>query len=75
VQPYRLFRYRLFDVDGEEIGEISLVDPVGTGSDFFAAGGRRLRVVSVVPPGDRNSPFDAMLMVEPAPRDGSAPPA
>jgi len=68
VQPYRLFRYRLFDVDGEDIGEINLANPLATGDDFVAGGGRVLRVVALSPASDRNSPFNAMLLVEPAPR-------
>jgi hypothetical protein len=72
VQPYKLFRYRLFDFDGEDLGEINLADPVRAGDCFFAGGGRRLRVLTVAPVGDKRSPFDGMLMVEPAPMDRSA---
>jgi len=59
-------RYRLLDVDGEDVGEIDLADPPKTGDDIFADVGRRLRVVTVLPTTDPTRPFNGMLMVEPA---------
>jgi len=58
--------YRLLDLDGEDVGEIDLGDPVGAGDVVFAGLGQKLRVVAVVPATGAESRFDAMLMVEPA---------
>ena len=57
--------YRLFDVDGEGVGQIHLANPVDTGDVFFAGHSRKLRVVTFVPVTDEESPYDALLVVEP----------
>jgi len=67
MHRYRIFRYRLFDVDGEDVGEIKLVEPPQAGDDVFADMGRKLRVVTVVPTTDPNSLFNGFLTVKPAP--------
>jgi hypothetical protein len=67
MHRYRLLRYRLFDVDGDEIGEINVADPPRRGDEIHTAPGRRVRVVAVVPATEASSLFNGMLMVEPAP--------
>jgi hypothetical protein len=61
-----LFRYRLFDIEGEGVGEIDLEHAIRPGDHISAGRGRNLRVVSVAPVADPESQFDALLMVAPA---------
>jgi hypothetical protein len=66
-------KYRLFDVDGGDLGEMRLGDvPIKVDEEIFLGPGR-LRVLDVVPVEEEGSPFTGFLKVEPAeyarPRD------
>jgi hypothetical protein len=58
--------YRLFDIEGEGVGEIELPYLVTVGDELPVRPGRTLRVVSVVPVMDEESQYDALVMVGPA---------
>jgi hypothetical protein len=60
-------KYRLFDVDGGDLGEMRLGDvPIKVGEEIFLGPCRRLRVLDVVPVEEEDSPFVGFLKVEPA---------
>jgi hypothetical protein len=43
-----MFRYRLYDVEGDEVGEAAYALPVRSGEEIIAAGTTRFRVLDVV---------------------------
>jgi hypothetical protein len=59
-----VYRYRLFDADGADQGEGYYAVLIDEG-DIIWAGDRKLRVVSVVPVEEEDSPFVGFLSVEP----------
>jgi hypothetical protein len=63
-----VFRYRLHSVGGEDIGEATYPDMVKVGELLFFGGGRRFRVLDVVPfpEGEGETPFVGMLQGEAA---------
>jgi hypothetical protein len=62
-----MFTYRLHTVDGDDVGEATYPSLVKVGELLFFGGGRRFRVVDVVPFGDDDdSRFVGMLKVEAA---------
>jgi hypothetical protein len=63
-----VFRYRLHSVDGDDIGEATYPEMIKIGELLFFGGGRRFRVVDVVPfeEGHGETPFVGMLKVEAA---------
>jgi hypothetical protein len=63
-----VFRYRLHSVDGDDIGEATYPEMIKIGALLFFGGGRRFRVVDVVPFEESHgeTPFVGMLEVEAA---------
>jgi len=62
-----VFRYRLHSVDGDDIGEDTYPEMIKIGELLFFGGGRRFRVIDVVPFAEEDeSPFVGMLKVEAA---------
>ncbi len=58
-------KYRLYDVDGGDLGEMRLGDvPIKVGEEIFLGPGRRLRVVDVGPVEEEGSPYVGLLKVE-----------
>jgi hypothetical protein len=60
-----VYRYRLFDLDGDDAGEASYAVWITAGEAIVTGGGRTLRVVDVVPVLEEDSPFVGFMMVEP----------
>jgi hypothetical protein len=60
------FRYRLFNLDGSEIGDADYALMVRTGDLISTLDGRELRVTALVPLDNQRSPYTALLQVEPA---------
>jgi hypothetical protein len=51
-------KYRLFDVDGGDLGEMRLGDlPIKVDEEIFLGPGRRLRVLDIVPVEEEESPY------------------
>jgi hypothetical protein len=62
-----MFTYRLHLEDGTDVGEAAYPQQIKVGDDLFFGGGRRFRVVDLVPfDEDDESPFVGLLRVEPA---------
>jgi hypothetical protein len=62
-----VFRYRLHLADGSDVGEATYPDSVKIGEELFFGGGRRFRVLVVVPfEEERESRFVGLLQVEAA---------
>lgn len=60
-----MFRYKLYAIDGDEIGEATYVSMVRAGEQLHYGNGRKFRVVDAVHwDEDDNSPFTGMLRVE-----------
>ena len=60
-------KYRLYDADGNDLGEIRLGDvPWKPGDEIFLGAGKRLKVLDVVAVEDEDSPHLALLKVEAA---------
>jgi hypothetical protein len=60
-------KYRLFDADGNDIGEMRLGDvPFRAGDEIFLGPGKTLRVLDVVPVEEEDSPYVGLLRVEAA---------
>jgi hypothetical protein len=59
-------RYRLFDVDGSEIGDAEYALMVRPGDLISTLDGRELRVTALVPLENGHSPYTALLQVESA---------
>lgn len=60
-------KYRLFDADGNDLGERQLGDVTWKpGDEIFLGAGKRLRVLDVVPVEEEGSPYAALLKVEAA---------
>jgi hypothetical protein len=58
-------KYRLFDADGNDIGEMRLGDvPFNPGDAIFLGPGRTLRVLDVLPVDEPGSPYAGFLKVE-----------
>jgi hypothetical protein len=60
------FRYRLFDVDGSDIGDAAYALIVHPGDVISTLDGRELRVTALVPLDDKQSPYSALLQVQTA---------
>lgn len=60
-----LYRYRLFEVDGTEAGEAHYAVLIEPGETIWTADGRALRMLSVVPVEEEDSPFVGFLKVAP----------
>ena len=60
------FRYRLFDVDGSDIGDAGYALIVRPGDLISTLDGRELRVTALVSLDDKHSPYTALLQVESA---------
>jgi hypothetical protein len=59
-------KYRLYDVDGADTGEMRLGDlPIKPGEEIFLGPGRRLRVLDVIPVEEEDAPYVGFLKVEP----------
>jgi hypothetical protein len=61
-----MYRYKLFDVDGNESGEVAYALPVRPGEEIIAAGTTRFRVLDVVVSEDDSDKHTGLLRVEPA---------
>jgi hypothetical protein len=62
-----MFTYRLHLEDGSDVGEASYPSMVKVGELLFFGGGRKFRVIDVVPFDDEDeSPFVGLLQVEAA---------
>jgi len=60
-----LLTYRLHLADGSDVGQATYPDRVKVGEELFFGGGRRFRVVDVVPFEEEDeSPFVGLLRVE-----------
>jgi len=60
------FRYRLFDADGSDIGEAEYPLQVYPGDTVWTLDRREHRVTALVPLENEDSPYAALLGVEPA---------
>jgi hypothetical protein len=62
-----VFRYRLHSPDGDDLGEATYPQMIKAGDELFFGGGRRFRVIDVVPFEDADElGFVGMLKVEAA---------
>jgi hypothetical protein len=61
-----VFAYRLHLEDGSDVGEATYPSMVKVGELLFFGGGRRFRVLDVVPFEEGESPFAGLLQVEAA---------
>jgi hypothetical protein len=62
-----VFRYRLHSPDGDDLDEATYPDMVKVGEELFFGGGRRFRVLAVVPFEEEDeSRFVGLLQVESA---------
>jgi hypothetical protein len=65
------YRYRLYNADGDEVGELESLIPNWTvGETLMTGGGRRYRILNIVgldAGGDLGAEFEAVFVVEPAP--------
>jgi hypothetical protein len=63
-----VFRYRLHSPDGDDLGEATYAVMIKPGEELFFEGGRRLRVLAVVPfeEEDEGSPLVGLLQIEAA---------
>ena len=60
-------KYRLFDADGNDLGEMRLGDaPWKPGDEIFLGAGKRLKVLDVVPVNEDGAKYEALLKVEAA---------
>ena len=58
--------YRLYDADGNDMGEMRLGYVAWSPGDEIPLGaGETLRVLDVIPVEDEDSPYAGLLMVEP----------
>jgi hypothetical protein len=63
----RMFAYKLYLVDGDEIGEASYIEMIQPDEEILYGNGRRFRVLDVAPFDEADeSRFVAMLKVEAA---------
>lgn len=61
-----MFTYKLYAPDGDEIGQATYPQMIKPDEELFFGGGRRFRVVAVVPFEEEDeSPFVGLLQVEP----------
>jgi hypothetical protein len=58
-----MFRYRMHDADGNDLGEATYAVMIKAGEEVLVGNGRRLLVLDVVA-FDDESPFVGMLKVE-----------
>lgn len=61
-----MFTYKLHLTDGSDVGQATYPSMVKVGEELFFGGGRKFRVVDLVPIEDEDSPFIALLQVEAA---------
>jgi hypothetical protein len=61
-----MFTYRLHSPDGDDLGEATYPDMVKVGEELFFGGGRRFRVLDVVPIEEEGSRLVGLLQVEAA---------
>jgi hypothetical protein len=60
-----MFRYRLHYEDGSDAGEATYAQNINPGDTIYIGKGDELRVLDVVPIAEEDSPFVALLKVEP----------
>lgn len=58
------YRYRVHDVDGTDRGESSFAVLLQPGEMVPLGGGRRMRIVAVIPVEEDDSPYVGLLQVE-----------
>ena len=59
--------YRLYDADGNDLGDMRLGDVTWKpGDEIFLGPGKVLRITDVVPVMEEDSPYAGLLKVEPA---------
>jgi hypothetical protein len=61
-----VFRYRLYDNDGNEQGEVEHPVGIEPGDSFWTEDGRPLRAVDLIATDDDADTYAGLLMVEPA---------
>ena len=62
-----MFRYRLHNADGENLGESTYAQMIKAGQEIYLDGARKFRVLAVVPFDEEDeSPFVGLLQVEAA---------
>jgi hypothetical protein len=60
-----MFRYRLHTPDGGDVGEATYPQMIKPGEELYFGGGRKFRVLAVVPFDEEDeSPFVGLLQVE-----------
>jgi hypothetical protein len=59
-----MFSYRLHLADGSDVGQATYPERIKVGELLFFGGGRRFRVLDVVPFEEDESPFVGLLQVE-----------
>jgi hypothetical protein len=60
-----MFRYRMHDADGHDLGEATYAMQMKPGEEIHGSGGERLRVLAVVPFEEEDeSPFVGLLQVD-----------
>lgn len=58
------YRYKLHEADGSDAGEAHYAFLVKPGETIITGAGRKLRVLSVVPVEEEDSPYVGLLQVE-----------
>ena len=58
------YRYKVHDVDGNDVGEAHYAVLIRPGEDIIIGAGQEMRVLDVVPVEDEDSPYVGMLQVE-----------
>ncbi len=61
-----MYRYRLFDTDGNPQGEAHYAVLIKPGETIWTGDGRHLRVVDAIPPREDSDIYLGLLMVEAA---------
>jgi hypothetical protein len=60
-----VYRYRLFDTNGADMGEAYYAVLIKAGETILSGDGSKLRVLDVVAVDEEDSPYVALLKVEP----------
>lgn len=58
-----MYRYRLYDSDGDEVGQREYAVPIKPGEPVWTTDGRYLLVDDVLPVEDSDSPYDGLLLL------------
>jgi len=61
-----MYRYKLYELDGVEAGEAHYAVLIAAGEIIWTGGGRKLRVVDLLPTTEADRPYIGLLRVEPA---------